>query len=694
MADFLHPDNEFLRKVITIIEENLSDEHFEVPDLSERMSMSRSNLLRKVKKLSGFSVSVFIRKVRLHHARELLAEGSLTASEVSYKTGFSSTSYFTKCFREEFGFTPGEGKKLGLLAAPVKEEGEKSYFSKLPAWAIGGFAILTAAILFILLVREIPPQHSLDKSIAVLPFKNDSNDTTNVYIINGLMEAILNNLQKIEDLEVTSRTTVEKYRGVNKTIPELFRELEVNYFVEGSGQKTGNRILLTIQLIDARNDKHIWSQQFERETEDIFKLQMEVAQRIAAEIEAIITPEEQRRIEKIPTDNLVAYDYYLKGLDLTKEETTAGLTEAINYFKRAITEDGTFAQPYAYMAICYYYLDIFQANKQYGLEINTNADKALLIDAELPESLIAKALFYMQDGQYQLAIEFFEKVLQYSPNSGWVHNFLTDIYTNYIPDTRKYLTHALRGIRVAVSDQDSTAASFTYLHLSNALAQTGFIEESEKYVQKSLDYNPNNLFSEYLYSYIRLAQHSDPEQTKRELMATLEKDTTRLDIIQEIAKLYYSTGDYEESWEHYSKYLAIKELYDLDIYPGEDVKIAFVLNQLGREEEAVSYLEAFKEFADQDPSIYRELNLCAYYAVMGDIEKGIKHLKAFTSQKDFIYWIVLMMEEDPIISRLSSHPDYKETINTINENFRARHRETRKMLEEEGVILSGKRRQW
>ncbi len=108
MADFLYPENDFLKGVIKIIEENLSDEHFEVPDLAQQLNMSRSNLLRKVKSLSGLSVSVFIRNVRLHHAKELLKDGSLTASEVSFKVGFNSTSYFTKCFRELFGYPPGE----------------------------------------------------------------------------------------------------------------------------------------------------------------------------------------------------------------------------------------------------------------------------------------------------------------------------------------------------------------------------------------------------------------------------------------------------------------------------------------------------------------------------------------------------------------------------------------------------------
>mgnify|MGYP001827765312 FL=1 len=103
-----------------------------------------------------------------------------------------------------------------------------------------------------------PDLSDREKSIAVLPFKNDSNDSTNIYLINGLMESLLNNLQAIEDLRVISRTSVEKYRHDTKSTPEIGRELNVNYLVEGSGQKIGNQILLSIQLIDANRDKHLW----------------------------------------------------------------------------------------------------------------------------------------------------------------------------------------------------------------------------------------------------------------------------------------------------------------------------------------------------------------------------------------------------------------------------------------------------
>lgn len=685
MADFLHPENDFLRKVIAIVEQNLADEHFEVPDLAQQLNMSRSNLLRKVKSLSRLSVSVFIRQVRLHHAKQLLRDDSLTISEVSFKVGFNSTSYFTKCFRETFGYPPGEEKNHVLEDTDTlvyKGKGGRSTTKLLVL--IGALIAIVSAVL---LIRESDELIELDKSIAVLPFKNDSDDSSNVYIINGLMETILDNLQKIEDLDVTSRTTVEKYRDAAKTIPELSRELNVSYFVEGSGQKIGNQIVLTIQLIDAKNDRHIWSQQYKREATDIFQLQQEVAKNIADKIEVVVTPEERKRIEKIPTDNAVAYDYYLKGRDLTQNmKTPEGLSEAISYFEKAIEEDPRFALAHAYIAICYYYLDIHQADKKYGQEINTYADKALLYDDELSESLIAKALFYWQDQQYELAASYFEKVLTFSPNSGWVHNRLSDIYADYLPNTEQYLKHALKGIRYTISDQDSVEASYSYLHLGNALVETGFIKEAELYVQKSLAYNPENRFSEYLYIYLKLAQNFDLKRTKQELITLWEKDTMRLDIIQEIAKVSYTMEDYEEAWKYYDKYLRLKEMFNLNIYNSEDINIAYVLDQLERKEEAELFYEKFLNYAENDPTIYRDLSMSAYFSAKGEVEKGMEYFKAFTDEKGYFYWLILFLDKDPVILKLSEHPDFEQTLKTITENFWTQHQELRKMLEEEGVI--------
>jgi TolB-like protein len=177
------------------------------------------------------------------------------------------------------------------------------------SWRIASY--ISFVVIIGLIVLNIIPRHSrsevkeiLDKSIAVLPFRNDSPDEEKMYFINGTMEAILDNLCKIKDLRVPGRTSVEQYRDNPKPIQTVAEEMNVSYIVEGSGQKLGDRILLTVQLLDGRNDQHLWSKQYDREiqkVEDLIDIQSEVAQLVAKEIKAIITPEEKQLIEKTLT---------------------------------------------------------------------------------------------------------------------------------------------------------------------------------------------------------------------------------------------------------------------------------------------------------------------------------------------------------------------------------------------------------
>jgi TolB-like protein/class 3 adenylate cyclase/Tfp pilus assembly protein PilF len=524
------------------------------------------------------------------------------------------------------------------------------------------------------------------KSIVVLPFRNESDDASNVYIINGLMEAILNNLQNIEDLQVISRTSAEKYRNISKTSPEIARELNVSYLIEGSGQKIGDKIRLNIQLIEAQTDQHLWSEQYNREIGDIFELQMEVAKNIAGEIEVIITPEEEERINKPPTDNLVAYDYFLQGLDLIYTFDHEKVLEAIGYFEKAIEEDPEFTRAYAAITMGYYYLDEGQAEKKYGDQIEYYGDKALLLDATLPQSLIAKALFYMHNREYALAVPYLEKALEYKPNYDLVFVYLIDIYVSHLPDTEKYLEYALRGLQLDVSSYDSIVASLYYLHISNAFIQSGFIQEAEKYIQRSLDYQPDNLYSAYVRAYIIYAKNRDIEVSRDLILDALHKDSTRLDIMQEVAKFYYFQRDYENSYRYYKKFIEIKEAWNLSIYNSEDLKIAVVMDQLGLKEDSEKYFKKYKEYAENNQSVYRHMNLAMYYSYMGETDKAIEHLELFSEEDNYFYWVLVFTDIDPLADNIKDLPEYKKIMKKIDNKFWDYHDRIKSSLEEKDLI--------
>ena len=876
-------DNDFLNKITAIIQDHVSDAGFGVSELAREAGMSRSNLLRKIKKNTNLSASLFIRHVRLKEAMEMLRETSLNVSEVSWKAGFSSTSYFIKCFREYYGYPPGEAGKRDSTESSFNIAGESSKGHQLAAimftdiqgytalmqrdeekalsfrsrhrevfdsttkkyngrilqyYGDGTLSTFTSAIdavkcgikmqlafredpqipvrigihtgdiiftkddiigngvniasrieslstvgsVFISEkvydeVKNQPGIHTLSmgifelknvdkpmevfaiankglvvpdrdtmpqqakgkripdkkgpklkkraaivsvvsvimlavalyfvfnpdffndadtqisgadlfdakKSIAVLPFINDSHDSSNVYIINGLMESILNNLQKIEDLRVISRTSVEKYRNSPKLIPEIASELNVNYFVEGSGQKIGDQILLSIQLIDASSDRHVWAEQYNRKIDDIFKIQSEVAKNIAGRIEVIITPEEKERIEQAPTENLVAYDHFLKGLEYFHWGNREGVVIAIPHFKKATQEDPGFALAYANIAISYYYMDIYQAEKKYTDSVDYYADRALLNDPKLPQSLVAKAFFFINKEEYALAVPYLEKALEYNPNSTLVINTLADFYANYMPDTRKYLEYALKGISLDIAGNDSVSASFIYLHVSNALAQAGFADEALVYVNKSLEYNPENIYSSYVTAYILYAKERDLQLTLNMLIETFNKDTTRLDVMQEIGKIYYYLRDYENAW-HYNRFINAREAYNLDIYKAEDIKIGLVLNELGQTEEAEKMFDAYLTYAENDRSLYKHLSLAVYYGYMGNHDKALEHLRLFTSEEGYSYWVILFLEIDPLVDELKLHPEFKPLVEKIKEKFWSRHKQIKQSLEAQALI--------
>ncbi len=679
--------NNFIDKAEALIVENLSNEQFGVSELAGAMNMSRSSLLRNIKKHTKLSVSQFIRQIRLQEGMKLLMDSSLAVSEISYQVGFGSSSYFIKCFREHYGYSPGEVGKVEEKVEVEKEKVKPSFLKtyRLPIIAATSIVLLVVSlILFSKNDTAIEPE--IEKSIAVLPFRNESSDSTNLYFVNGLMESALSNLQKIEDLRVISRTSVEKYRNTEKGIAEIAEELNVNYLVEGSGQRVKNQVLLNIQLIEASSDQPIWVEQYSREVDDIFTLQNEVAQKIAAAIEAVVTPAELEQIEKRPTENLLAYDYYLQALEPYYSRTKEGWGKAIPLFEKAIEQDPQFALAYANISISYYQLDKVQNRKQYKQQINNYADKALLYDSKLDISLIAKALYYMYTEEYRLALPHLEKALEYNPNSSAVVQVLSILYGSHIPDTAKHLKYALMGVQLDIAANDSTAKSYIYLNLSNALIQSGFTEEALTHINKSLDYNPKNNYSPYLKTLILFAKESDIERTTKILEQEWQKDTTRLDILQDVANFHYYQENYDNAFFYFEKFVKAKEKGGLNIYPHEDIKIGMVYEKMGLDEQAADYFKAYEDYCEMDLSIYKSASMAVKYAREGKYDQAIKQLNIFASQDNYQYWILIFLQLDPIMKPLKHHPKFEETMQKIEDRFWENQAKLRKSLEEQELI--------
>jgi tetratricopeptide (TPR) repeat protein len=336
--------------------------------------------------------------------------------------------------------------------------------------------------------------------------------------------------------------------------------------------------------------------------------------------------------------------------------------------------------------MAYYFLDSYQIEKKYTEQINYFADQAMLNDSELPQSLIAKGLYYMSTKEYDMSVSFFEKALEFNPNYDLVFIFLVDLYVNYIPNTEKYLEYALKGLEIDALAYDSSAMSISYLHISNAFVQSGFVEEAVKYIDVSIAYDPNNLYSKYTKAYILFARNRDLKQTLDLLLDALKKDTTRIDIMQEVGKIYYYMRDYKNAYKYYKQFIDIKDALKLNIYQSENAKIALVWREMGLTDQANKFISQYREYAENDQSVYQQMSLSIYHAYNGNTDKALEHLELFSKQENYFYWTLLFTPIDPLVDSIKETSEFKKIMKDIENNFNEYHKEMRRSLQQKGVI--------
>jgi TolB-like protein len=235
-----------------------------------------------------------------------------------------------------------------------------------------------------------PAGATSDKSIAVLPFVNMSSDPEQDYFANGMQEDILTYLSRVAELRVTSRTSVLKYAGSKQEdVRAIAAELGVNYILEGSVRKSGNRVRVTAQLIDARDDEHVWADNFDRDMDDVFAIQTEVAQAIVTALQASLSPVEAARISARPTTSVVAYEMYLRARDIMNRSgySLEKFQEAEPLTKAAIQEDPEFALAHLQLAEIYgQYYWLGERSPQRRESIRLEMDEAARIAASGSEA--------------------------------------------------------------------------------------------------------------------------------------------------------------------------------------------------------------------------------------------------------------------------------------------------------------------
>jgi len=306
----------------------------------------------------------------------------------------------TACVREDVTTRPEEAisGEAGRSADLRKVDGRRR---RVLTWRKAGLTFLAALALWgvvatgwLLFGQKAEPA-AVRKSVAVLPFANMSGDPENEYFSDGITDDIITQLSKIADLKVISRTSVMQYKGTQKNIREIGEELDVATLLEGGVRKVGERVRINAQLIDAATDDHLWAEQYDRRLTDVFEIQSDIAHRIASALQAALTSTERERIQAVPTDNLDAYDYYLRGRYDFHQRTPDGLNRAIAAYERTLELDPAFAPAYAGLASVYAVTMLFDyrvvADPYAAAFRSLNmADAALALDPDLAEAYAAR----------------------------------------------------------------------------------------------------------------------------------------------------------------------------------------------------------------------------------------------------------------------------------------------------------------
>ncbi|HUI11777.1 MAG TPA: protein kinase [Bacteroidota bacterium] len=296
---------------------------------------------------------------------------------------------------------------------------------RIPAWGIAAaFALVAAAAVYFLLAPARAPQAN-SRSIAVLPFANLSGKPEDEYFSDGVTEDILTELSKIADLNVISRTSVMQYKGTTKTIREIGKELNVGVILEGSIQREGDQVRIVAQLIDAGTDRHLWAETYDKEFKQIFAIQSDVAQRIAAALQAKLSSAEKEQLEARPTSSTEAYTAYLKGRHHWNRRTPEDLHQAVDYFKEAVALDPSYALAYAGLAESYTLIPEYAwepAPEMFRLA-DEAARRALALDPSLGEAHAVSGLIKMDQLHYAEAEEELARAVALSPGNASVHQW-------------------------------------------------------------------------------------------------------------------------------------------------------------------------------------------------------------------------------------------------------------------------------
>jgi len=574
-------------------------------------------------------------------------------------------------------------------------------------WKIATYisgAIIVALVTFNLISRRnINADISkFEKSIAVLPFINDSPSDSNQYFINGIMEEILNNLQAIKDFRVLSRTSTSQFEGTNRpTIPEIAEILGVNYILEGSGQKYGNNFILRVQLILANSEKHLWAKSFNKnilQTTDIISVQSEIANQIAVELKTNLTSEEKQIIEKIPTTNLIALTFYQKGRDeyqkLGSDNEKETLMRSENLYHEALKYDPKFAKAYLGLAQIYwnkYYWETY-FSKEFLDSVLILTNTALSYDDKLSDAYVLKGSYYYLTGKIELAEIELDKAIQLNPNDWMPYYYKAYLYG--FDDLVNVLENSLKAASLYNGSQLPQILTAVFWALMNS----GFNEESKYYSREILKLdNDSAKFYIHLSGIESILGNYDKELEF--LTKAYKIDSNKVvdgfgHILGKLVNCYTNLGKFNIALDYYKKYNKTQYAQkNTNVWASHRIGYLYFMN--GNTNEANYFFKKQIDYSSDEIKLGRMrseqfftyYDLAGVYAFLGQTKKAYENLHIFNQKKIIHQWMVKLIKTDPLFDTIRNEPEFQQIVRDVETKYQAEHERVRKWLEENNMLL-------
>lgn len=679
----------FIDQVRSIVMSNITDETFGVGDLASQLDLSKSQTLRKIKAATGNSVNQYIRELKLQESAKLIKETDFTSAEISYKVGFGSPSYFNKTFRKQYGITPGEykaqNKSLGELenkAAPPK----KIFY--------GIIIFLLLVVGYLLITYSSSSEIPIKNSIAVLPFKTMGTSNDSLSLAQGMTYVLMDNLSKVKNLTVKSKNSSEIYKDSIISSIKIGESLGANYLVEGSVLHYGDSIRIIATLVDTEKDQQIWSKIYSREIKDVWTIQMEISKQIVLELEITVSPKEEKALDTAITNNIEAYNFYIKGIALADERSYTGLINSIASFKQSIILDSEFGHAYAEIANSYSQLNIWGGkNDSIKRDNLINIEKYLALAEDINPNIArvysVRGNLYLQEMQYQKAEVALKRALEINPNDEVVqlHIGVFYLYKN-IPEVDKYLYHVNKALEI---DPIST-------HLKRsrvwALIENGKVEEAEKAMEEY-----KSVFSEaniyHHNSQIIAYKNKDWNVAYSFLKDAFNEDPENIEIVYNIVPICYSLNKNEEylyftklaykfsrkapfaTYNYANSLLKNNKIEELEAFLNrEDVKNVLAENTSlkdfiyfdyyfyqGNYEKALTLINNVKYVRNKSNSLFNPLYKSMVYAKQGEIDSIYKIMKTYPyTNLERARIFAVMQERDSMYHYLNGKANLREIM--------------------------------